>query len=48
MARQLRIEYPGGVYHLTSRGNRRGDIYLSDSDKASFLFPLGETCERYN
>jgi len=23
MARKLRIEYPGAIYHLMSRGNRR-------------------------
>ena len=26
MARPLRVEYPGAVYHITSRGNARQDI----------------------
>lgn len=37
MARPLRIEYEGPVYHVTSRGNARADIYLSDSDREMFL-----------
>jgi hypothetical protein len=37
MARPLRIEFPHAVYHITSRDNRRGDIYLDDNDRKSFL-----------
>ncbi len=33
MPRQLRIEYPGAMYHLMSRGNRREDIFLDDEKK---------------
>ena len=33
MARSLRIEYPGALYHVTSRGNRREDIYLDRGDR---------------
>ena len=29
MARPLRIEYPGALYHVTSRGNERKDIFTS-------------------
>ncbi|MBA3535953.1 MAG: transposase [Tatlockia sp.] len=47
MARPLRIEYPGAVYHITSRGDRREDIYLSSHDMNTFLATLGSTCERY-
>jgi putative transposase len=32
MARPLRIEFPNALYHITSRGNRREDIYLDDND----------------
>jgi REP element-mobilizing transposase RayT len=28
MPRQLRIQYPGAMYHVMSRGNRRQDIFL--------------------
>jgi len=32
MSRPLRIELSGGLYHVTSRGDRREDIYLGDED----------------
>ena len=37
MARPLRIQYPGALYHITSRGNERKNIYLDDSDTKKFL-----------
>ena len=37
MSRPLRIEYPGAVYHVTSRGNVRADIFDDDSDRELFL-----------
>ena len=46
MPRALRIEYPGAVYHVMSRGDRREPIYLSDADRRAFLETLGEACER--
>jgi len=33
----LRIEYEGAVYHVTSRGNARVNIYLSDDYREMFL-----------
>jgi putative transposase len=48
MARPLRIEYPGAVYHVTSRGNAREDIFLSDDDRRKFLEVLAATIEKYN
>jgi putative transposase len=47
MARQLRIEYPGAWYHVTSRGNERGEIYKDDKDRIRFLGALEESSERY-
>ncbi len=41
MARPLRLEFPGAVYHLTARGNARQDIFLDDQDRAGFLALLG-------
>ena len=35
MAKPLRIELAGALYHVTSRGNRREDIYLNANDRAS-------------
>ncbi len=37
MARSLRIDCPGGGYHLTARGNERGRIYRDDLDRAHFV-----------
>lgn len=37
MARPLRLEFAGAVYHLTARGNARRDIFLDDADRIRFL-----------
>ena len=37
MARHLRHEYPGAVYHVTSRGNARGRLFLTEADEQAFL-----------
>ncbi|MDQ6950078.1 MAG: transposase [Mariprofundales bacterium] len=47
MARPLRIEYDGAVYHVTSRGNARGDIYLSDDDRQMFVDVLAHVVDRF-
>ncbi len=46
MARKPRIEYPGAVYHIMSRGNRGEDIFRDDQDRHSFLDTLSEACDR--
>jgi len=48
MSRPLRIEYPGAVYHITSRGNARQDIYFDDADRVKFLDILSKTVERFH
>lgn len=48
MARPLRIEYPGAVYHVTSRGNRRCDIFCDDDDRGAFLKILCETLRQFD
>jgi REP element-mobilizing transposase RayT len=48
MARPLRIEFPGALYHVTSRGDRREPIYEDDADREQFLATLAEVIERYN
>jgi len=48
MARPLRIEYPGAVYHITSRGNARQDIFVDDADRAAFLEILAKAVDRFN
>jgi len=48
MARPLRIEFPGAVYHVTSRGNARAPIFLADRDRYQFLDILGTVVEHHN
>ncbi len=48
MARQLRIQYPGAVYHITFCGNARADIYKDDNDRKAFLEILGESQKIYS
>ena len=48
MARPLRIEYPGVVYHVTFRGNARQSIFMDDIDRQVFLEVLGNVVEKYN
>jgi REP element-mobilizing transposase RayT len=47
MARPLRIEIPGALYHVTARGNARAPICLSDSDRLLFLDLLGNAIEEH-
>ncbi|AGA31755.1 putative transposase [Thioalkalivibrio nitratireducens DSM 14787] len=47
MARPLRIEFPGALYHVTSRGDRRENIYEDDADRQRFLEILGEVVTRF-
>ena len=46
LPRQLRLEYPGAIYHLMSRGDRREDIYHDDVGRQDFLKTLAETCQK--
>jgi len=48
MARPLRIEYPGAIYHITSRGNARQPIFRDDKDREVLLEILGVVVVRYN
>ena len=48
MARPLRVEYPGALYHVTSRGNAGQNIFRYDRDRLYFLSLLGELIERFN
>ncbi len=48
MARPLRIELSGGLYHVTSRGDRREAIYFSDADRVAWLEIFGQVCSRFN
>ena len=46
MARPLRIEFPGALYHITARGNAGQDIFLDARDSQRFLDLLGEVATR--
>src|SRR3990167_506734 len=47
MSRPLRLQYPGAIYHLTSRGNARQRIFSNDSDRELFLDTLSHMISRY-
>ncbi|NHZ93218.1 hypothetical protein F2P45_30030 [Massilia sp. CCM 8733] len=48
MTRPLRLEYPGALYHVTARGNRRHPIYLDDADRRAWFGALRDACARSN
>jgi len=48
MSRKLRIEYPGAMYHVMSRGDRRERIFLDDVDRQDFIKTLAEACQKTN
>ena len=48
MARPIRIEFSGALYHVTSRGDRREEIYEDDADRVRFLQLLGRVALDFN
>ena len=46
MARKLRIQYPGAVYHVMNRGDHREVIFCDEDDQGLFLATLGEGCQK--
>ena len=48
MARPLRLEFAHALYHVTSRGDRREDIYHDDADRQAWLGVLAQVCKRFN
>src|SRR5580693_5908615 len=46
MARKLRIEYPGAVYHVMNRGDRRDVLFKDEQDHQCFLKTLDEACQK--
>ena len=48
MARPLRVEFSGALYHVTSRGDRREAIFEDDEVRQVFLTTLAEVVERFN
>ena len=46
MARPLRLEYSGAIYHVTARGNAQNAVFLDDRDRETFLTCLSEVVLR--
>jgi putative transposase len=40
MARPPRIDFPNALYHVTSRGNGRQEVFWTDEDRQRFLGQL--------
>ena len=47
MARQLRVEYPGAIYHVTVRSNGKEELFRTDGDRKYLLARMAEAAERY-
>lgn len=47
MARPLRLQFPGAIYHVTARGNARQPIYREDEDRRQFLTVLSHDFVRF-
>jgi putative transposase len=48
MARRPRLQFPGAVYHVMSRGNRKSDIFNTNDDRRCFMNTLGESALTYH
>lgn len=48
MSRPLRLEFPNALYHVTSRGDRREDIFEDDDDRQAFLSTLAPVVDQFN
>ncbi len=46
MPRPIRIEVPGALYHVMSRGDQRDDIFFDDVDRHDFIKTLAEACQK--
>jgi len=44
MARKLRVEYPGAIYHVMNRGDRGERIFRDEEDRHRFIANWGEAC----
>jgi putative transposase len=48
MSRPLRIQFPGALYHVTSRGDRREPIFVDDTDRAALLNVIAQAAQRFD
>jgi REP element-mobilizing transposase RayT len=47
MSRPLRLDHAGALWHVTSRGNERREVFLDDEDRREFLRLLGRSVELF-
>ena len=48
MSRPLRLEFADALYHVSSCGDRREDIYQDDADRQAWLGVLAQVCKRFS
>ncbi len=48
MSRPLLLEFPGAIYHMTSRGDRREAMYADDEDRTAFVSIHGQAADRFD
>ncbi|HEX7988168.1 MAG TPA: transposase [Duganella sp.] len=48
MARPLRLEFPGALYHVTCRGNRRENIFRDRTDRLAWFVEAERMCQRFH
>lgn len=48
MPRKRRVWYPGAMYHISCRGNRKSDLFLDDKDREMYLNILKDAKDRYD
>jgi putative transposase len=46
MARKARVQYPGAIYHVMNRGDRREAILEDDEDREHLLQTLTQACQK--
>ena len=46
MARKLRVDFPGAIYHVMNRGGRREHVFRDDRDQGRFVETLAEACAK--
>jgi hypothetical protein len=46
MARKIRVQYPGAIYHVMNRGDHQEKIFRSAKDRELFLQTLGQACDK--
>ena len=46
MARPIRLEFAGAIYHVTTRGDEGSDVFIDDQDRLQFLAVLSEVVSR--